>query len=42
MLQMEWLGLDIGQWLAIVVLVLVIAAIARYMVLERPRNRRSG
>lgn len=39
MLEGEWFGLDFGQWLAIVVLVLVIAAIARYLLIELPKDR---
>lgn len=39
MFQGNWMGLDFGQWLAIVVLVLLIAAIARYLLIELPRDR---
>lgn len=38
----SWLGLGFGDWLAIVVAVLLVAAIARYILVERPRDRRDA
>ncbi len=37
--EVEWLGLGIGAWLALATAVLVIAAAARYVLIERPRDR---
>jgi hypothetical protein len=39
MLEGTWLGLDFGQWLAIIVAVLLVGAVIRYLLVERPRDR---
>ena len=40
MIGERWMGLELGEWLAIAVAMLLVAGLLRWLFVERPRDRR--